>query len=192
MMEAEQLRRVMDAADVQLRAMVLLGLNCAFGNGDCAGLPFSAIDLDAGWVNFPRPKTGIPRRCPLWPETVAALRSAIAERPEPQEEAASGLVFVTTKGRAWLGNTVSVAARNLMKAAGVHRDGIGFYTLRHVFRTVADGTKDQPAIRLIMGHADGSIDAAYRESIDDARLVGVAEHVRRWLFAPEAMPGGAT
>jgi len=39
-------------------------------------------------------KTGIPRRCPLWPETVTALRTAIAERTEPRQEEAVGLVFV--------------------------------------------------------------------------------------------------
>ena len=56
--------------------------------------------------------------------------------------------------------------------------------LRHTFRTVADATKDFPAIRLIMGHADSSIDDAYREGIDDARLLAVVEHVHKWLFGP--------
>ena len=45
------------------------------------------------------------------------------------------------------------------------RAGLGFYALRHTFRTVADATKDFPAIRLIMGHADASIDDVYREKI---------------------------
>jgi hypothetical protein len=57
-----------------LRAMILLGINAGFGNADCGQLPLSAIVLDRGWVDFPRPKTGIPRRCPLWPETVTAIR----------------------------------------------------------------------------------------------------------------------
>src|SRR5262249_10243947 len=61
-------------------------------------LPLSALDLDAGWVNYARPKTGISHRCPLWPETVTALRTAIAERPEPREEETASLVFVTTRG----------------------------------------------------------------------------------------------
>ena len=75
MLEADELRQLLDAADVQLKAMILLGLNAGFGNNDVATLPLSALDLDAGWVNFPRPKTGIARRCPLWPETVDASAS---------------------------------------------------------------------------------------------------------------------
>ena len=60
---------------VPLKAMVLLGINCGFGNTDCANLPLTALDLDRGWLNYPRPKTGTNRRCHLWPETGAALRN---------------------------------------------------------------------------------------------------------------------
>src|SRR5262249_52686696 len=98
MLEAAELRRVLDALTGKrvetgrtneetgkpetvtlkpkptLRAMLLLGVNCGLGNHDCPLLPLSALDLDAGWINVPRPKTGIARRCPLWPETVVALR----------------------------------------------------------------------------------------------------------------------
>jgi integrase len=170
-----------------LRAMILLGVNAGFGNHDIATLPLSAIDLDARWINYPRPKTGIARRCPLWPETAAAIREAVAKRPEPSEEDATGLVFVTTRGRPWLvrgiANPVSVAARGLMRTVGIHDRGIGFYTLRHVFRTVADAARDPVAIDLIMGHADPSMGGHYRERVDDSRLRGaVTDHVRQWLF----------
>jgi integrase len=174
--------------------MLLLGVNAGFGNHDIATLPLSALDLDAGWVNYPRPKTGIPRRCPLWPETVAALREALAGRPEPRREEAAGLVFVTTRGRPWLSrgiaNPVAVAARDLMKKAGVHRGGVGFYTLRHVFRTVAVAARDPVAIDLLMGHSDPTMGGHYRERIEDGRLRAVAEHVRAWLFGES--PGGGT
>lgn len=63
--------RLINAADVHLRAMIFLGLNCGFGNTDVANPPQSAVDLETGRIDFPRPKTEIPRRIPLWPETVA-------------------------------------------------------------------------------------------------------------------------
>jgi integrase len=190
MLEAAQLRDLIDAAPVPLKAMVLLGINAGFGNHDVATLPLAALDLDDGWIDYPRPKTGIARRCPLWPETVEAIRAAIAERPEPRHDDAKPLVFVTTRGRPWLvggiANPVSVACRDLMKRVKAHGKGIGFYTLRHVFRTVADGAKDQVAANAIMGHADSHISARYREQIDDDQLRAVADHVHRWLWpAPE-------
>jgi integrase len=174
------------AANSVLKAMILLGVNCGFIGKDCTDLPLLALDLKDGWIIFPRPKTGIPRRCPLWKETVEALKTAIAERPEPKDKAAEKLVFVTTRGRPWItrgtANPVSVAARDLMKAVGIHRDGIGFATLRHVFRTVADVARDQVATNYIMGHSDPSMGAVYRERIDDSRLLAVTTHVRNWLF----------
>src|SRR5262249_44257870 len=54
---ADDVRRLLDAAGVQLKAMILLGVNCGFGNADCGALPQSALDLEAGVIDFPRPKT---------------------------------------------------------------------------------------------------------------------------------------
>jgi integrase len=193
MLEADELRRLLAAAPVPLKAMLLLGLNAGFGNHDVATLPMSALDLERGWVEYYRPKTGIARRCPLWSETIRALREALAKRPGPKSEGDAGLVFLTARGRPWLSrgiaNPVSVTARQVMKAVGIHHEGIGFYTLRHVFRTVADAARDPVAIDLIMGHTDPSMGGQYRERIEDGRLKAVTEYVWQWLFA-EAPDGG--
>src|SRR5262249_43798812 len=85
-------------ASIPLRAMILLGVTAGYGNSDCGNLPMKALDLDAGWVNYPRPKTGIDRRCPLWPETITALREWLEVRPEPAAEEHQQLVFLTAKG----------------------------------------------------------------------------------------------
>ena len=39
MLEAAELRRVIEAAPTPLQAMILLGVNCGFGNTDVASLP---------------------------------------------------------------------------------------------------------------------------------------------------------
>ena len=85
MIEAADLRRLIDKAAQLLKAMVLLGANCGFGASDVARLRLSHLDLESGWVGFPRPKTGIDRRCPLWVETVEAVTEAIANRPKPKD-----------------------------------------------------------------------------------------------------------
>ena len=83
MFEASELRRIIDAADTVMRAMILLGLNCGFGNSDVATLPRRAVNMDNGWINYPRPKTEIERRVPLWSATAEAIRVALAVRRTP-------------------------------------------------------------------------------------------------------------
>ena len=198
MFDVDEVTRILAAADPQLRAMALLGLNCGFGNTDCATLPQSAVELDSGWVDFPRPKTGIHRRVPLWPETVDALRKAIAERPKAKKPEDSGLVFLTRAGGRWVrvqrkrGNDsgpprfvafdpLSQRFRKLLNSLSInsHRN---FYTLRHNFETWGGESKDQVAVDAIMGHVDPSMGAQYRERISDERLRDVTEQVRSWLF----------
>jgi len=201
--EAAEVRAILDAASQPLRAMILLGVNCGFGNSDVANLPMKALDLEREWVTFPRPKTGVERRCPLWPETVAAIRDALAQRPRHKSPDDTGIVFITSQGHRWektgisepgpdgkirvTGNVpVTAEFRKLLNRLGVHRPKLGFYTLRHTFRTVADATRDFPAIRSIMGHVDDTMDNVYRETIGDDRLQAVTAHVHRWLFGAEA------
>lgn len=202
-------RELIDAAGVPLKAMILLGINCGFGNADCANLPLSAVDLEAGWVTFPRPKTGIARRAKLWPETVEALRAAIESRPTPKDNADADILFITRLRHRWVRTRVEQPTKEELekapdrtpkhtpidsvglefrKVAKSIAPGLGFYAIRHTFRTVADATKDFPACRMIMGHADGGIDDFYIEGIDDARLIAVSEYVRAWL--PASSPLG--
>lgn len=184
MIEAKDCRRLIEAAHTpELKAMILLGLNCGFGNTDCAKLPVSAVDLDKGWINFPRPKTAIKRRVPLWPETVAALREVLTRRTPGRE-----LVFATKCGGKWAdaaGGTTAVTHefKKVLEKCKLYRRGQGFYTLRHIHRTVADGALDQVAANAIMGHAAPGKDmsARYRERIEDDRLRAVTTHIRDWL-----------
>lgn len=182
---ASEVHRFIEAAGPTMRAMILLGINAGFGNADCGTLPLSAVDLEKGIIDYPRPKTGIPRRCALWPETVTALREAMEKRPTPKREEDVGLVFLTKYGYGWNkddnAGPVTQEMRKLLKRLGINRHR-NFYTLRHTFRTIADESKDQPAVDFIMGHEVPHMSAVYRETISDDRLRAVADHVRKWLF----------
>jgi integrase len=175
------------AASTQMKAMILLGLNCGFGNTDVGTLPLSAIDIKGKMIDFPRTKSAIERRCALWPETVAALKAVIAERPETKSE----LVFLTMFKNPWVnltekGTIVDSVGREFskrLKLLGINgRRSLGFYSLRHTFQTVADGCLDFPAIAAIMGHAPTGMAARYREQIDDKRIKAVTDYVHHWLF----------
>jgi integrase len=195
---AGQLKQLLAAADVRMRALILCGINAAYGNGDLSSLPMGTVDLEGGWISFARPKTGVARKCKLWAETVAAIRAYLAERPEPIDPADADLLFLSPRrsrlSRVSLltngdGETTASpvdyttkAFRRLLRDTGLERPGLSFYSLRHSFRTVADESGDLPAINLVMGHSDSSMGANYRAGIADARLERVATHVRDWLF----------
>ena len=152
-------------------------------NNDCATLPLQALalDLDGGWVSYARPKTGVVRRCPLWPETSEQLRLVLEERREPQDPANAKLVFLTRMGACWVNgkeNAISHAFRKLATKLKLKRS---FYDLRHTFQTIGDEAKDPLATSHIMGHKDTSMAAHYREKISDERLEAVSNHVRTWL-----------
>jgi integrase len=123
-------------APVHLEAMILLGINCGMGNSDCGNLPLTALDLGNGWLDYPRPKTGIPRRCPLWPETVEALRETLAKRPKPKKEEHAGLVFVTKYGLPWAKDTpdnpITKEMRKLLDKLGINGNR-NFYTPAPLF-----------------------------------------------------------
>lgn len=193
MFSAEEIRSMLEAAGQPLRAMILLGLNAGFGNSDLGTLPLSALDLNRGWLNYPRPKTGIARRASLWPETVAALRDWLRVRPEPKNQGHAGLVFVTVKGDTWAkttsDNPLSKETRKLLDRVGIkgHRN---FYCLRHTLQTIGDEARDFLAVRHIMGHAGSDIADEYRERVSDERLLAVTDYVRGWLFKKDEAAGG--
>jgi hypothetical protein len=72
------LRQLIDAADAQLRAMILLAVNCGFGSHDCATLPVSAIDADGGWIDYPRPRRASARRQQIEPPSSTLRRRVTA------------------------------------------------------------------------------------------------------------------
>lgn len=206
-----EIKLLLENSTGQMHAMILLAINCGMGNTDCSEIELKNIDLDRGWLSFPRPKTGVKRRAKLWPETIAALREVIANRKKAASQADRQLIFLTKYQSRWVRdivhykkdangnqviekvtsvNAVSGEFAKVMKACGLngHR---GFYSLRHSYRTAADNCLDQPACDYTMGHTPNANDMAsrYRDSTDikDHRLVRVAATVYEWLYA-KSMP----
>ena len=95
-------------------------------------------------------------------------------------------MFVTRYGGSYAKdgrqNPVSKATTRLLQKLGLHRPGLSFYTLRHVFETVAGESRDQVAVDHVMGHSRNDMASVYRERIGDERLDAVSDHVRGWLF----------
>lgn len=91
--DSEKINKLLSAADVKMRAMIGLGLNCGFGCTDCSELKWTDLDLVNSRVTLPRKKTGILRDLPLWPETVESLEKI----PKTGK-----LVFYTSRGNPYI------------------------------------------------------------------------------------------
>jgi len=163
----------------------------------------NCIDLEHGWIDYPRPKTGVPRRCPLWPETVEAIKAVAGRAGETQKSRrpeAAGLLFVTRKGFPFVRSEPKVSAngqpyvvehdaiattlKRIMERKRIAIPGLGFYGLRRSFETIGGETGNQVAVDHIMGHVPAANDmgAVYRQHVAESALRQVTDHVRKWLF----------
>ena len=191
MFDQEDTCSLLEVLQNPLRAMVLLGLNCGFGNTDCSELTRNAVNLQRGWVTFPRPKTMVMRECPLWPETVEALRESLLHRPAAKLAEHDLRVFLTKSGRPWVKMTpgganddaIAKEFSKVLNDMGMKRPGLNFYALRHTFQTVGESSGDLVTVRAIMGHVDSSMSGIYREFVSEERLRNVTDYVRQQLLS---------
>ena len=178
---SEQIVALLGCADVNLRAMILLGINAGFLNTELAEMPRSVIKGD--FLEWPRAKTDTFRRVKLWPETKAAIEAATSAGPTDGD-----MVFYRSRNKDFSdtqrnGRHVGRLFEKALAAANIECHS--FRDFRYTFQTIAEEAPnlDPPAIRLIMGHSDSSNDMAsrYRQRISDERLSAITDHVRKWL-----------
>jgi integrase len=186
-LEADQLRAVIDAATQPWKTMIVLAINAGLGRTDLGRLTWGNLDLEAGLLRLARSKTQIPRTIPLWPEVVAMLR----EIQEARGDLPAGeVVFQTDRGRSFQGgdrhNIVARHFQAILKDLGFAAPGLGFYSLRRVTETAGGNCRDQVAVDQIMGHRRGTMDETYREWIDPERLKAVTDAIHAWLWPPTA------
>jgi hypothetical protein len=180
MFEPEELRTLLKYANPQLKAMILLALNCGLGNKDISLL--AKKNVKGGVLDFPRNKTGIERKgIPLWLETIKAIDAVT--RPDDD------FLFRTKYGNLWgckgasdNDSPIASSFRKLCKELNLYKQGRNFYSLRHVTQTIAE-EMDPKATEYIMGHCPASNDmsAVYRERMSKDRLSRVVEHIRQWV-----------
>lgn len=213
----EQVGMMIEAATQPLKTMVLLAINGGMGNTDLATLKIRELNLAGGFYDSARHKTGVRRRFPLWPETLAGLKEVIANRPAATDPANQDLVFITafgapfvtatavTKGDVVVGakgkDTVGFLFNQLLLGLGLRQpsprnakvglsDGRGFYTLRRLHRTLADDLKDETAAGLIMGHAKPGIEKHYVLAVPDERLKAITAHIHSKIFPSTPVAAG--
>jgi integrase len=157
---AEEVRTLVAHAHDTFRWLLLLGINCGFGPRDCELFP----GHEGEWHNFPRPKTGIERRCWLWPETVEALTHQVGT---------------------W--NRYLVARQFAVICEASEIPNRGFYSLKRTFVTVAKGS--QSVIDRICGWSRNDMATVYRQDTFDEDLRACSEGVRAWYLGTALKEG---
>ena len=196
----EELEKLINAANPQFKAIILLGVNCGLGPADIGRLQWRNIDKATGQFDMPRPKTGTLRHGYLWKRTRKALTRVAKlkhNRTALEREGQKALVFLTRKGlpvyreREIIKDGVSAGVQveqivsntfgKLTKA--LRLEGVTFYRLRHTFKTLGKKARDRDALNLMMGHREGSTGEVYdHEEIEFARIKRVALVVYRQLW----------
>ncbi len=172
----EEIHKLFNGASSRMQTFMLLGLNCAFGNTDVSEFSHGHLKHNQTIVDYPRPKTAIPRTSVLWDVTTQMVRKEATEGCQRNDA-----VFATKYGHRYISKNKDMVYLNFKRLfENEELSGVpGFYRLRHTFRTVADGAGDNDVVRRIMGHAESPLDDAYVHSRDHDRFQKVADYCRR-------------
>ena len=173
----EQIKKLLNTANPVDTALILLGLNCGFGNSDIGSLKLTEVDLDRGIISDHRKKTGVTRDFAIWEETVAALRTYLnAHRGKTEKQNVNELFFVSRQGNPMCWEYIdekgekhrSDAVKNrfdkLCKRAGISLPyGAGFYILRHTYATmIGEMSSDPREVQAAMAHSTIQQQETYR------------------------------
>lgn len=131
---AGELRCLLTGAGITLRAQLLLGYFCAYGNTDCSDLPINAINrrpaselsIPAGWglIHFPRPKTEVDRAAVVPPIVLKAIDDVLARRHSPLMKEWSSRLFITRFGYPFVRDRVWRDSEGIIDRP-VHIDSVG-------------------------------------------------------------------
>jgi integrase len=164
------LRLLLEQADMQMKAMIMLALNCGFGPKDIQDLTWDHIDGDR--VTLPRSKTGVCQTYLLWPETLQLLNEIQQQRALRISELAdlrsthdhNGRVFLTRFKSLWTKDAIAGQFRKLCKKAGV--PCYGFYRLRHCASTAMSLVATPHVHRKFMRHSQLQQQVTYTHTPD--------------------------
>ncbi len=164
------LHKLRDNADLKLKAMIMLALNCGFGPKDLQDLTWD--DIEEERITLPRSKTGVCQTYLLWPETKELLdeirqqRAMLIIRMAKRKVHHSdyGHVFVTRFWKPWSKDAVAEQFRKLCKKAEVLC--YGFYRLRHCASTAMSLVATPHVHRKFMRHSQLQQQVTYTHTPD--------------------------
>jgi len=166
----DDLHKLLENADLKLRAMIMLALNCGFGPKDLQDLTWD--DIDGERITLPRSKTGVCQTYLLWPEIKELLDEIQQQRAmliirmakRKVQHSDYGHVFVTRFWKPWSKDAVAEQFRKLCKKAEV--SCYGFYRLRHCASTAMSLVATPHVQRKFMRHSQLQQQVTYTHTPD--------------------------
>ncbi len=177
-MKVADFQKLLKRADTRMRAMLLLGLNCAMHGGEIGKTLKSDIDLKARTFEGKRSKTSKRRIAWLWKRTVQAIKAYQKEHPN-----ASDTLFVSRTGRGLTGESIRQLYVTLRRQAGVGED-VKLDGLRDGAYTIACQV-DSYYAKFVAGHVIRDESKKYVERGDNPNIKACCEAIERHYFPPK-------
>lgn len=196
----EEIDQLLKGAQPNLKALILLGVNCGLGPADLGRMKWHHIDLENGVLNYPRGKTGTPRIGFLWKRTRKALervRTLKYTKEAIEKLGNNASVFLTKKRQPYYREVERIIDNKLIAVYAVNAvtttfarhakalklNGVSFYRLRHTMKTLGKKARDADALNLMMGHKCNTVATVYdHEEIEFSRIRRVAIVIKRQLW----------
>lgn len=164
------LHKLLENAELRLKTMIMLALNCGFGPKDLQDLRWD--DIQGERITLPRSKTGICQTYLLWPETKELLeeirrqRATLITRMARRKVHHSdyGHVFITRFWKLWSKDAIGEQFRKLCEKAKV--SCYGFYRLRHCASTAMSLVATPHVHRKFMRHSQLQQQVTYTHTPD--------------------------
>jgi integrase len=181
----QQIQSLIKNAGFQLKAMLLLALNCGFGPKDLHDLKWE--DIEGERVTLPRSKTGVCQTYLLWAETYDSLQKIRQTRAAQIFKLAkkgthrndTGHVFVTYCWKPWNKDAIAEEFRKLCKKADVPCYGI--YRMRHCASTAISMVASPHVQRKFMRHSQLQQQTTYTHTPDAEVDKAIAKARRKLL-----------
>jgi integrase len=137
-------RKLVAGANVELRAVLLLSLNCCLYLSEALACEWAEIDLTAGTYQTRRDKTGVRRAGMLWDETITALKALSHKGQSPY-------LFTSSHGSVY--NTNSYTKKYNRLAASVGVVDVEFNNIRDgSYTTACNKGVEFAACQMLAGH----------------------------------------
>lgn len=165
---------LLDYADTRMKAVLLLGLNCAMHSGEIGKTLKADIDLKARTLEGKRSKTHQRRAAWLWKRTANAIKAYQAEHPHQSET-----LFVSRTGKALTGESIRQLFVTLRNKAGV--PNVKLEGLRDAAYTIANQT-DSYYVKFLAGHTIKDESKKYVVRGDNPNVRACCEAIERHFF----------